>query len=116
MLTQESSKEKQREGTKSKGASEPAQDDTSTSTSHILRAMSSHECATLSTSQTSPNDASNSLENKYYYSPLPRLGTIRLLCLLPHKDQIAPIECQLFDYRLQEPDRETHLYDALSYV
>jgi hypothetical protein len=81
-----------------------------------MRAMGSQECASLSTSQTSPNDASSSLENKYYYSPLPRLGTIRLLCLLPHKEQIAPIECQLFDYLLQAPDRETHLYDALSYV
>jgi hypothetical protein len=36
--------------------------------------------------------------------------------LLPHENRNAPIQCQLFDYSLQESDKRMHLYDALSYV
>jgi hypothetical protein len=42
--------------------------------------------------------------------------SIRLLRLLPHEDKNAPIQCQLFDYSLQESGKRMHLYDALSYV
>jgi hypothetical protein len=42
--------------------------------------------------------------------------SIRLLHLLPHEDKNAPIQCQLFDYSLQESGKRMHLYDALSYV
>ena len=53
----------------------------------------------------------------YRYSPLlPGPDSIRLLRLLPHKDRTAPIQCELFDYTLQEPSQGTHLYEALSYV
>jgi len=50
------------------------------------------------------------------YSPLPLGSDIRLLRLMPHKDGTAPIQCQLFDYSLQESGKKTHLYEALSYV
>jgi hypothetical protein len=55
--------------------------------------------------------------SQYHYSPL-SLGpeSIRLLRLLPHEDRNAPIQCQLFDYSLQESGKRMHLYDALSYV
>jgi hypothetical protein len=55
--------------------------------------------------------------SRYQYSPLlPGPNSIRLLRLLPHEDENAPIQCQLLDYFLQEPGKRTHLYDALSYV
>ncbi|RYP29122.1 hypothetical protein DL767_006892 [Monosporascus sp. MG133] len=67
-----------------------------------------------------PNDfmnrASDSLGDAYCYSPLPKYGSIRLLRLMPHKDKEAPIQCQLFEYPLQEPGQGIHLYEALSYV
>jgi hypothetical protein len=50
----------------------------------------------------------------YRYSPLSLGSHIRLLRLLPHEDQNAPIHCQLFDYSLQ--GKRTHPYEALSYV
>jgi hypothetical protein len=43
-------------------------------------------------------------------------GTIRLLRLLPHEDENASIQCQLFSYNLQELGKRRHPYDALSYV
>lgn len=49
------------------------------------------------------------------YSPLSH-GWTRLLRLRPHKDNQARVECQLFDYPLQEVGDESHLYEALSYV
>jgi hypothetical protein len=54
--------------------------------------------------------------SQYYYSPL-SLGhdSIRLLRLLPHEDELADIQCELYEYRLQDSCR-THLYEALSYV
>ncbi|CZR68380.1 related to heterokaryon incompatibility protein [Phialocephala subalpina] len=53
----------------------------------------------------------------YRYSPLsPRSESIRLLRLVPHKDETAPIQCELFEYSLQESSKGTHLYEALSYV
>jgi hypothetical protein len=51
------------------------------------------------------------------YSPLsPGPDSIRLLRLMPDKDETAPIRCKLFNYSLQESGKETHLYEALSYV
>jgi Heterokaryon incompatibility protein (HET) len=35
---------------------------------------------------------------------------------MPHKDENAPIQCQVFDHPLQESGNGTHLYEALSYV
>jgi hypothetical protein len=53
----------------------------------------------------------------YRYSPLPPGSeSIRLLRLMPHKDETAPIQCELFEYSLQESSTGTHLYEALSYV
>ena len=43
-------------------------------------------------------------------------GSIRLLRLMPDKDETAPIQCQLFNYSPQESGEWTHLYEALSYV
>ena len=51
------------------------------------------------------------------YQPLsPGPDMIRLLRLLPDEGGNAPIQCQLFNYTLQESGRRTHPYDALSYV
>jgi hypothetical protein len=54
---------------------------------------------------------------QYSYS-LPSLGSdsIRLLRLMPNKDETAIIQCQLCNYPLQKSDKGTHLYEALSYV
>jgi hypothetical protein len=53
----------------------------------------------------------------YQYPPLsPGSDSIRLLRLMPHKDENAPIQCELFEYSLQESVKGTHLYEALSYV
>ena len=55
--------------------------------------------------------------SQYRYSSLsPGPGSIRLLRLIPHQDETAPIQCQLFDYALQGSGKWTHLYEALSYV
>ncbi|KAF2795658.1 HET-domain-containing protein, partial [Melanomma pulvis-pyrius CBS 109.77] len=43
-------------------------------------------------------------------------GSIRLLRLLPNEDKGTPIRCELFHYALQQSNKRTHLYDALSYV
>ncbi|KAK4119888.1 HET-domain-containing protein [Parathielavia appendiculata] len=51
----------------------------------------------------------------YCYTPLPE-GCIRLLRLMPHRDEGAPIQCQLFDYTFLDSGKGTHLYEALSYV
>ncbi|RSL79400.1 hypothetical protein CEP51_007388 [Fusarium floridanum] len=50
----------------------------------------------------------------YCYSPLPE-GSIRLLRLLPHQDEHAPIQCQLFEFALADSG-STRPYEALSYV
>jgi len=42
--------------------------------------------------------------------------SIRLVRLLPHEDENAPIQCHLFDYSLRESAKRTDAYDALSYV
>jgi hypothetical protein len=59
-------------------------------------------------------NADENLKNLYHDSL--KSGSIRLLCLLPHKDEDAPIQCQLFEYPLQKLGEGTHLYEALSYV
>ena len=51
-----------------------------------------------------------------YRALLPGPDSTRLLRLLPSEDENAPIQCQLFNYSLQESDKRTHPYDALSYV
>lgn len=52
----------------------------------------------------------------YYYSLLsPGDNSIRLLHLIPNKNETAIIKCQLFTYSL-EPGKGTYLYEALSYV
>jgi Heterokaryon incompatibility protein (HET) len=57
----------------------------------------------------------DSARQKNLYRSL-RTGSIRLLRLLPHEDENARIQCQLFEYPLQELGDGTRLYDALSYV
>ncbi|TGO59341.1 hypothetical protein BCON_0045g00020 [Botryotinia convoluta] len=52
------------------------------------------------------------------YASLPPLdlSTIRLLSLMSNRDETAALQGQLHNYSLQESDKETHLYEALSYV
>ena len=54
--------------------------------------------------------------SQYSYSsqPLER-GSIRLLRLLPHEDENAPLRGDLFSYSL-DSDNRAHLYEALSYA
>jgi hypothetical protein len=55
--------------------------------------------------------------SQYHYSPLPPgPDSIRLLRLRLDKEEIAPIQCQLFNYSLDESDRRPPLYEALSYI
>ncbi|KAK8057882.1 hypothetical protein PG996_011819, partial [Apiospora saccharicola] len=51
----------------------------------------------------------------YAYSTLPE-SCIRLLQIMPHHDDDAPIRCQLFNYPLFGSSEGYHLYEALSYV
>lgn len=51
----------------------------------------------------------------YRYSSLPE-GCIRLLRLMPHRNDRSRIQCQLFEYPLLDSGKGTHLYEALSYV
>ena len=52
----------------------------------------------------------------YRYSSLPPgIDSIRLLRLIPNKDETAAIKCKLFNYSLGQ-DKGPHLYEALSYV
>jgi hypothetical protein len=52
----------------------------------------------------------------YHYDPLSRENdNIRLLRIIPNRNETAIVKCQLFNYLLA-PDKSTHLYDALSYV
>lgn len=54
--------------------------------------------------------------SQYHYSPLSsRHDSVRLLRLLPHQDRDADIQCELFEYVL-ENSCGPHLYEALSYV
>ena len=58
--------------------------------------------------------------SQYHYSSL-SLGpdSIRLLRLMPHGNESlekTEVQCELFEYTLQDPCKGTHLYDALSYT
>lgn len=61
-------------------------------------------------------DSSRHLDEPYRYLPLPNLRHIRLLRLLPHHNESAPLHCQLFDYPMVESGERSHMYEALSYV
>jgi hypothetical protein len=53
----------------------------------------------------------------YRYSSLPPgKDSVRLLRLMPHEDETADIQCELFEYSLQNSCKGIHLYEALSYV
>lgn len=54
---------------------------------------------------------------QYHYSPLSsQHDSIRLLRLMPHEDETADIQCELFEYSLRDSHTQFHLYEALSYV
>ncbi|KAK0671538.1 HET-domain-containing protein [Cercophora samala] len=62
-------------------------------------------------------------ETKYRYRALEQRGNIRLLHLLPHRDQTGPLACRLLEYPLSSTPGESpgssqrsHLYEALSYT
>jgi hypothetical protein len=62
------------------------------------------------------NRAPNIIMSQYSYCPLQAgQNRVRLLRLLPAEDDEAEIQCELFDYSLDD-SRRTHLYEALSYV
>ena len=55
----------------------------------------------------------------HYSSPSLGPGSIRLLRLMPHENestQRTKIQCELFDYTLEDPGKGAHLYEALSYT
>jgi len=55
--------------------------------------------------------------SQYRYSTLSREpDSIRLLRLMPNRNNEAIIRCELFQYALQESDKATYPYEALSYV
>ncbi|CZR58311.1 related to heterokaryon incompatibility protein [Phialocephala subalpina] len=55
--------------------------------------------------------------SQYCYSPLSRAhDSIRLLRLIPNENEKADVQCELFEYSLQDSGKRTHLYEALSYV
>ncbi|RYP41510.1 hypothetical protein DL767_001015 [Monosporascus sp. MG133] len=70
---------------------------------------------TTSTKRASSAPPISCAVSAYRYSPLPE-GYIRLLRLIPHRDEHAPVQCQLFDYPLLDSGKGTHLYETLSYV
>jgi hypothetical protein len=51
-----------------------------------------------------------------YSSLPPGPDDIRLLRLMPHKNEKADIKCQLVKYSLQDSGKRNHLYEALSYA
>jgi hypothetical protein len=54
---------------------------------------------------------------QYHYSPLSQEpNIIRLLTLLPSKDEPENLRCELFEYTIQEAEEGSHPYEALSYV
>lgn len=69
-----------------------------------------------SSSLDSQNSHQGDIGDLYQYSQLLGSGHIRLLRLLPHGDRNAPLQCQLFDYPMQELEEGSHRYEALSYV
>lgn len=58
--------------------------------------------------------------SQYYYSSLlPGADNIRLLRLLPRANESTEstgLQCELFEYSLQDQGKRTHLYEALSYT
>ncbi|RYP24938.1 hypothetical protein DL765_000166 [Monosporascus sp. GIB2] len=65
---------------------------------------------------TGPDDSGQAGRSMYNYLRLRGPGSIRLLGLMPHDDENAPIQTRLFDYPLQGLGEGAHLYEALSYV
>src|SRR4051812_41888280 len=54
--------------------------------------------------------------SRYLYSRLPQgTDSIRLLRLMPGESGTR-IQCELFEYSLQDSRRSTHQYEALSYT
>ncbi|KAL6831916.1 heterokaryon incompatibility domain-containing protein [Trichoderma camerunense] len=62
------------------------------------------------------NEDHEDVENVYRYSPLLGHRHIRLLRLLPDRNENAPLHSQLFDYPMLELGDGPHMYEALSYV
>lgn len=76
------------------------------------------EALSNSTARESLQDGTSpaSMFKEFCYAPLPRdKPVIRLLRILPSKDNNAILQCGLFEYAL-DSDESTHLYEALSYV
>lgn len=69
---------------------------------------------TTSTEAASAVSPTSCAVSAYRYSPLPEDCT-RLLRLMPHPDERAPIQCQLFNCFL-DSGKGTRPYEALSYV
>ena len=54
--------------------------------------------------------------SRYRYLPLSLPGNIRLLRLLPAEESTSVLQCELFEYSLQNSNNATRPYEALSYV
>ena len=55
--------------------------------------------------------------SQYYYSSRSlEPDHIRLLRLMPHENEMTGIQCELFEYTLQDLGKRAHLYEALSYT
>ncbi|KAL2133503.1 hypothetical protein VTI74DRAFT_2229 [Chaetomium olivicolor] len=52
----------------------------------------------------------------YRYSLLCQKAGFAYFELMPHRDEHAPVQCQLVDYPLLDSAKGTHPYEALSYV
>ncbi len=81
-------------------------------TRHIKRANITSDSYHFTESDTSMPESLYSCR----HSPLPLGSHIRLLRLIPHEDEAAPIQCQLFNYSLHESIKKSHRYEALSYA
>jgi hypothetical protein len=53
---------------------------------------------------------------EYRYFQLSLSTSIRLLRLLPSEKDAQSLQCELFEYRLRNSDKQSHPYEALSYV
>jgi hypothetical protein len=86
-------------------------------TSELVRTGGSIFTSNEFRNQASDSPRDDEASSEYCYSPLLEQGSIRLLRLMPHEDEKAAIQCQLFEYPLQKlGEKGTHLYEALSYV
>jgi hypothetical protein len=77
--------------------------------------MKKHSASVLSPTQGS-NFRYTYIMHEYHYSRLSLPTSIRLLRLLPTKTDPKNLRCKLFEYPIQDSDKPSYPYEALSYV